>query len=328
MSHNINEDRVMVVGEPAWHGIGTVLQNPATALEAIQAAKLDYEVVKSETPSFIRTPEGVEVEMPGEFGVYRKDTNQGFKCVGNRYNIVQNVEAFDFFDSVVGEGQAIYHTAGALGRGEKIWILAKLPNDLVVKGVDVVEKYLTLVNTHDGSTCLQMFFSPVRVVCQNTLSAALSQKSENQIKIRHSGDVKSKVKAAQEALKIAVKYYGDFEQIVGALADRALTKEEVERYFNVILFDNAEGDIERKKLNKQRDELLNLFENGIGQKMPEIRHTAWAAYNAVTEYIDHHKTYKKEAEQPTKRLSEIWFGSGADLRAKAFSSIVSLAELN
>lgn len=327
MSHNINEDRVMVVGEPAWHGIGRVLDKPATAAEAIEAAKLDYTVEKSVKPVYVKSASGAEIEIPGEYGIFRTDTKEGFKCVGNRYQIVQNRDAFSFFDSIVGEGQAIYHTAGALGRGEKVWILAKLPDDIIVKGVDIVEKNLTLVNTHDGSSPLQMFFSPVRVVCQNTLSAALGQKT-NEVRIRHTGNILRKVDVARESLKLAVNYYNDFEQIIDRLASYNMNVEQAEGFFNGILFGEDEADDERTKLMSQRDKMLTLFERGMGNDMQKIRHTAWAALNSVTEFIDHHRAYKKQDQQPTKRLSEIWFGSGADLREKAFASIISIAGLN
>jgi phage/plasmid-like protein (TIGR03299 family) len=323
MSANINQDRVMVVGEPAWHGIGTVLKEPATAVQAIKAAKLDYGIVK--VPARY-TFESHTREVPGKFVTMREDNGNSLGIVGERYQLVQNKDAFNFFDTVVGEGQAIYHTAGALGRGEKIWLQAKLPKDIIVKG-DVVEKYLILVNTHDGTSPLQMFFSPVRVVCQNTLSASLNN-MENEVRIRHSGDVMGKTDIARYNLKIAIQYYGEFETIIKGLADRQLTAKEVEKYFAMVvpIKKDAEGE-EKARGKNQRDIMTTLFER-IGKEQPRTNGTAWAAYNAVTAYVNHNKSYKNPEKDMTNRLNNIWFGSGRNMRELGFQSIVSLAGLN
>ena len=172
MSHNLNvtnnKTSMMYIGESPWHKLGTKLDKPATAFEAIQAAQLDFMVVKFP----IKT---VRHELPVEnhFATVRTDTLQTLGVVGSRYEPIQNKDAFDAFDTLVGEGEAIYHTAGALGKGERIWLLAKLPDYIRVNLNDIVEKYLLLVNSHDGSGSVKVKLTPIRVVCENTLSMAL-----------------------------------------------------------------------------------------------------------------------------------------------------------
>jgi len=320
MSHNLNEDgkRMFYTGETPWHRLGTKLDNPATAKEAIEAANLDYDVTLE--PVYLKG--GVEIN--GRKATVRKDTRAVFGVLSDKYKIVQNREAFSFFDTVVGEGQAIYHTAGALGEGERIWILAKLPKKIIVSKDDVVEKYLILTNTHDGKNSLKMYFSPVRVVCQNTLNFSLNNKSDC-ISIMHLGNIRNKIEEARKVLGIAVDTYAQFEQIAKQLVDVKLDVKKAEKYFNGLVFENGKVDKKKFLLLKQRDTMLTLFERGKGNDQKASRHSAWTAYNAVTEMVDHHRTIRGVDKEPTNRLKNIWFGSGASLKKKAYHEILAVA---
>jgi phage/plasmid-like protein (TIGR03299 family) len=168
---------MMYVGAEPWHGLGQKLDGPATSVEAIQAAHLDWDVIK--VPLFTKQ-RGRYRDIPNRFGVVRADkSSKGdtavLGIVGASYKPFQNRQAFAWFDGIVGEGKAIYHTAGALGEGERVWILAKLPGEIRVLGDDVVNKFLLLSNSHDGESSIQVKFTPIRVVCNNTLTMALSK---------------------------------------------------------------------------------------------------------------------------------------------------------
>ena len=153
MPHNINVTNVgpsmMHVGEPPWHSLGTKLDKPATAEEAIQAARLDFTVRKF--PLLASTnklsAESHFLPVDSHFATVRTDTKEVLGVVGSRYEPIQNKDAFTTFDALVGEGEAIYHTAGALGNGERIWILAKLPDYIRVNGNDIVESIPFLFNS-------------------------------------------------------------------------------------------------------------------------------------------------------------------------------------
>src|SRR5262249_53947643 len=145
----------------------------------------------------VATVDGLVV--PKTRAVVRYDSQTCLAVVSDRYMPVQNTQAFGLLDAIVADGGLRYHTAGALGQGEKVFLLAKLPGHLRVKTTDdVVEKYLLLSNSHDGSSALRVLFTPVRVVCQNTLSMALRQGNGQGVSIRHNGDLAGKIRDAQQ----------------------------------------------------------------------------------------------------------------------------------
>lgn len=318
MAHNINEGRMFYVGEKPWHGIGKELANPATAAEAIAAAQLDYQIDLLD----VFTSNGNQAY--GHKAAVRKDTGRVLGVVGDRYRIIQNREAFSFFDNIVGEGQAIYHTAGALGQGERIWILAKLPKDIILLREDVVEKYMVLTNSHDGTSALRAYFTPVRVVCQNTLNASLKDAGAG-ITIRHTGNLGSKVDEARRVLGITVSFYTQWEAIANQLIDVKLNVEQAEAYFNKVVFGGKKVDEEATQLINRRNEMLNLFDSGKGQQIKGMEHSLWTAWNAVTEYSDHYRSVRGTSEDPSLRLKDAWFGTGAKMKEVAYAEALSMA---
>jgi phage/plasmid-like protein (TIGR03299 family) len=315
---------MMYTGEVPWHRLGQRLDNPATAEEAITAAGLDYEVQL--TP--LTTVDGLDV--PQRKAVVRYDNQTVLGTVGNNYVPVQNRQAFGFLDAVVGEGQLRYHTAGAIGKGEKIWLLAKLPDDIRVKNSDdLVHKFLLLFNAHDGSAALRVLFTPVRVVCQNTLSLALRQRENQGVSIRHEGNLAAKLKQAQDVLGFAHRFYDDAAARIDRMASHYPSQEQLKQYFEA-LYPNPEEDKNSTRAKNVREELHRLFETGIGHDDPAIKGTSWTALNAVTEYIDHHRSTrgKDDTTKASQRLNSIWFGSGAILKAKAWDLAIQMTSSN
>ncbi len=327
MAHNLattnGETAMAFYGETPWHGLGTRLNEPATAAEAIAAAGLDYNVEL--TP--LVTSDGLPV--PKRKAVVRADNRDVLGVVGNGYVPIQNRQCFGFLDAVVADGGLRYHTAGALGRGERIWLLAKLPGHVRVKGTDdITEKFLLLSNAHDGTAALRVFFTPIRVVCQNTLSMAERGGFGQGISILHKGDLVAKVCEAQKVLGLAHRFYDDLEGQINKLASHYATPEQLAGFFKTLYPDPI--DAEKTRAENTRRELVRLFEEGKGQEIYDIRHTTWAALNAVTEYVDHHRPTRArtEAERADRRLRSQWFGSGAKLKAKAWGLAMAMANSN
>ena len=300
-------------GDTPWHVLGKRLDGPATSREAITAAGLDYEVELRP----LQTTCGQEVDV--RKAVVRTDSKEVLGVVGNKYVPIQNHQCFGFLDSVVADGQVTYHTAGALGSGERIWMLAKLPNTIRVKGTDdITEQFLLLSNSHNGSSSLRVFFTPIRVVCANTLGAAERSGRKQGVSIYHRGDLTAKVGEAQKILGLASRFYDDLETKINHLAQTQMSKLQLETYFEALYPDPIESKSKRAK--NVRNELTRLFEEGKGQDIPGVRHSAWAAFNAVTEYVDHHRSSRGngEIEVRSNRLKSAWFGSGSRIKSQAW----------
>jgi phage/plasmid-like protein (TIGR03299 family) len=159
--------------------------------------------------------------VPNTYATVRNDTGDILGVVGSRYQPIQNREAFSFFDALVGSDEAMYHTAGVLGKGERIWIMAKLPNYIQVGKKDIVDKYLLLINSsHDGSTVVRAKLTPIRVVCNNTLSVALSG-TEQEVRVRHTANAVQNSKKLTKLLGLTnILYYEQFDSIFNRMALR------------------------------------------------------------------------------------------------------------
>ena len=314
MSHNINftngKASMFYVKETPWHNLGTKLDVLATSAEAIETAQLDYTVIKM--PVYAMTKAGAYVHVPRNFATVRTDTNTPLGVVGSRYSVIQNKDAFKFFDSLVGEGAAIYETAGVLGDGERIWILAKLPGHIKVGKRDIVNKYLLLTNSHDGTSIVRAKLTPIRVVCENTLSMAL-RGSEQEVRIRHTANAVEMLEKAHELLGLTNQLFVQVEDIFNRMSLVNFSGEQVLDYVKTLIPDNEDAE-NHTRTEKVRNEILSLHESGQGADMS--RGTLWGIYNAVTEFTDH--VYATSAANQNKKLESIWFGAHARLKNQAF----------
>ncbi len=316
MAHNLNETNgktsMMYVGEVPWHKLGMRLENPATATEAIQAAGLDFRVVKKNLRT--TTP---DLSVVGHYATVRTDNLQVLGVVGSRYEPIQNRDAFTTFDALVGEGEAIYHTAGVLGKGERIWILAKLPDYIRVNGNDLVEKFLLLTNSHDGSGPVRVKLTPIRVVCENTLTVALDGR-EQEVRIRHTAQAESRLKQAHEILGLTNQLYVELDQIFNGMSKKPITPIMLTDYLKKV-FPDPPNQEQSTRITILKDKVVELTENGIGAEM--AKGTLWGAYNAVTELVDH---FRRTTADDMAGLKSMWFGSGERLKKKAFEVAVGI----
>ena len=314
MSHNLNQANgkaaMMYVGEVPWHGLGTKLDKPATAAEAIEAAGLNFTVEKWP----MRT-ERHSLSVNNHFATVRTDAKEVLGVVGSRYEPIQNKDAFTAFDTLVGEGEAIYHTAGALGKGERIWILAKMPDYIRITDNDIVEKFLLLTNTHDGTSVVRVKLTPIRVVCENTLSIALAGGME-EVRIRHTAQGIEKLKHAHEILGLSNKLYADLEQIFNRMSNTKMRSIDLELYARTVFPDPKNVEFSQK-MGDAREKVMELVETGRGAEMS--RGTLWGAYNAVTEFVDH---IRLDNKSDSVRLKSMWFGSGEKIKKHAFEAAV------
>lgn len=297
MAHNINFNNgrasFFSVKEKPWHGLGQILEECPTSEEAIIQAGLDFEVKK--TPIYAEfDDDGIFTtqQIDNKFATYRSDNNNIFGVVGNRYTIVQNRDAFSFFDAIVGEGEAIYETAGALGDGRTIFITAKLPSYIKVGQGDDIEKYLLLTMSHDGSAAIKAMFTPIRVVCNNTLTAALKS-ATNKVTIRHTKSAHNNLKIAHKVLGITNQLSEELTDIFGAMSKTRLTNKGLDLFIeNSLDLDRDETGNLSTRASNIKDLVLEYSEIGAGQQLETTKGTLWGAYNAVTGYLSNVKDYK------------------------------------
>lgn len=331
MAHNLNFNEstgmhsFFSVKEKPWHGLGTIIKEYPTSTEALKYAGLDFTVEKRK----LYTLSGNEGELPDilvpdYYTTIRTDTEQVLGVVGKDYQIVQNIDAFSFFDSIVGGDGIMYETAGALGKGERIFITAKLPDYIKVGNDDLIEQYLFLTTSHDGYGSITAAFTPIRIVCQNTLNAALRNYS-NSIKIRHTANAKERLDQAHTILGISNNLSNQLEEVFNKWSKVRITDRSLKKLIQLAMVPNKEvlANIQTGK----EDDLSTMFKNicdntyeyamvNPSQQMETTKGTLFGAYNAVTGYYQNIKTYKSEEV----KLKSMFLGGIAQSRTqKAFN---------
>jgi phage/plasmid-like protein (TIGR03299 family) len=299
--------------EKAWHNLGQIVDGAMTSEEAIKLANLDYEVALK--PVTFDVDKGHSIIMPDKFVTYRKDINMPLGVVGNRYNIVQNVDAFEFFDSIVGGKLAMFETAGVLGNGERIFVSAKMPEVIQIAGTDdVTEVYVLLTSSHDGSGSIIAAVTPVRVVCQNTLNAALKN-TVSRVAIRHTTSAQKKLADAHKLLGISHKYITEVNEMFNVLAKKTVTDAQVKKLVEELFKSEKEDSTRIKNI---REAVMASYFEGVGQS--QIIGTAWGAYNGVTHYLDHVQTYRTG----DVKFDSLMDGASAKVQNEAFAKLIAL----
>jgi phage/plasmid-like protein (TIGR03299 family) len=346
MAHNLNYNEqtgthsFFSVKEKAWHGLGKIITDYPTSEEAIRFAGLDYKVEKR--PLFTYDNENFnaneetdiiipEIEVPDYYATVRTDSDNVLGVVGKDYEVVQNINAFSFFDGIVGGKDGIlYETAGALGKGERIFITAKLPDYIRVGKDDLIEQYLFLTTSHDGFGSIIIAFTPVRVVCQNTLNAALHNHT-NCIKIRHTASASDKLKEAHKLLGISNLLSLEMEAIFNRWSRVRITDNEVKRLIQIAMTPNKEvlqtlQSGKESELSTHYNNVVNsVFEYAMispEQQEATTKGTVFGAYNAVTGYFQNVRNYKNEEA----KFKSIMNGTGLLRSQTAFNLCVDFVK--
>ena len=246
MAHEIDQTTgraaVFVTGEPAWHRLGTVIEQATTSAEAIGLAGLDWRVEQWPVRAFDPDNQSIEAGIPDTVANVRTDTKAVLGVVGRRYRVFQNHEAFDFMDGLVGDKLAMYETAGSLHGGKRVWMMASIPKEYRAGPDDLIEPYVLLTNTHDGSQALRMIPTTVRVVCQNTLNLALREAGVEGLTISHHPRLESQIAEARAKLGIIAARFDKFDDELHAMLAKELTVTEAGGYFRGL----TGADLDRK----------------------------------------------------------------------------------
>lgn len=353
MAHEIGKtDQMIYTGETPWHKLGIRFDvPPATVAAAIQAAHLDWTVRREQ----LMMADG---RMVDRFAVVRNSDGRVLGTVGTDWRAIQNDKAFSVLEPFVEAGEATIETAGSLFDGGRVWMLLKIsrPDAVIVpQADDRVAKYVLAANGHDGTLAFTVGITPIRVVCNNTLSAATGSRNGrpvgSHVKIRHTSsangavdELKATIQAIDAQIEEAAKVFralagveittaAQLRAYVAAVfppakkAPKAIEATPVPETFQDLLARPAQltpvpetiysgqapmlAQPDEEEGRRIFDSIQHLFEHGRGANLPGVARTAWAAYNAVTEY----NTWER-GRSADNRLNNVWLAqSGPVARA-------------
>lgn len=316
--------------------------------DVMHKAKLDFEVAKcpivAKMPGLIEDKDKNDGFLYGgdyfnqvynAYATYRTDHNIPLGICKEKYTVVQNIEAFKFFDDAIGKNKARWQTAGCFGNGERIFVSAKLPQNILVNN-DPVDNYLVFTNSHDGTSGVKILFTPIRVICQNTLNAAIKT-STNYVSFRHTKSINSKIDIASEILGICNKTTSYLEEYYNAMKKKVLTDDQATEVFAKTILTDAElnnikatghtinqianrdwraiedSNVSMKKVNVISG-IRNYYHTGIGQA--SILGNGWGAYNAISGYYSN-----VDNSEETKRMDTLLYGDRAS-KIKAAGDLI------
>ncbi|MGE5610382.1 MAG: DUF932 domain-containing protein [Bacillota bacterium] len=327
MAHEIS--MVNGIGEaafaltPAWHGKGVVVDHVFNSEEAIKLAHLDWTVEQKPVFAFDQKNNRA-VQVPGRLANVRSDTGDVLAIVSSRYRPFQNWECFAFCDKLVMDGIVKYNACGALKGGRVVWMLCELPQQAEIVEGDVVKHYGLLYTGHDGSFATTIQSTETRVVCWNTLSAAIDS-AERMLRIRHTKNMDKQVEQARKLLGIAQDQFNRQVEDSRKLAAVKISDESYRAFRDEIVPAPLAGPMppHRDRIRAMIDKLY--FEDAC-QNMPGVARTGWAAVNAVTHFVDHEmKARGKTAEQKSDNtLYSVMLGRGNQIKQKAMATATSM----
>jgi phage/plasmid-like protein (TIGR03299 family) len=316
------------VRETPWHGLGVVIADYQSAEEAIKTAGLDWTVRKepifvglktADYPFIKPTHKNGRINLiESKWATVRSNDARVLGVVGDDYTCFQNTEAFAWCDSILQSGELVFETAGSLQNGRIVWVCAKIPQSLRIAG-DKVDEYLVIVNSHDGSSALRVFITPIRVVCQNTLNLAL-RSMRTTFSVRHTRNYEQRMGEARRALQITSDYFKSFEEIANEMLAQAFSRTQFENLAAKVLRAPSPQNVQTERglkvaqtaFENRRAALMNCYN---ADDLDNIRNTAWGAYNAVADYSDHARQVKGTSSQ-RERLERLFERSFADTELK------------
>ena len=298
-----NIETIAYVGEKPWHNQGKVVPATVSSAEMIRAADLDWQVQKRPARGY------PPIKRKGKEDQYE------------RYEPLQNVDAFSFFDPIVDQKTATFETAGSLGAGERIWVLAKMPELIEVVRGDDCNKYLLLSNTHSGQGSVTVKFTAIRVVCQNTLFWALKD-GQQAFRVRHSRKMSDRLSEVSALIAAVNAAYAEAAKAFAQLAKTAIKNDAMLDHYLAALFPRSKVQQEQKKNPPKWKHIKQLLDEAPDLQGQGVQGTMWAAYNAVTRFEDYRQA---RDETPSKRLERVWFGRGADLKVNALNEALRFA---
>ena len=317
MSHLV-ESMMFTRGKLPWHGLGKPVHENILTGEAIKESGLDWGV--SAVPLYTGMEHGQQ-KVPNR-AIIRDTDKRVLGVVGSEYVPLQNSEAFRFFDPYIQSNEANLDTAGSLKQGQNIWVLAKLNRDPIeITKDDVVEKYLLLSNSHKGGSSVKVGFTPIRVVCANTLAMSERHEDTQLIRVTHSNRTVHTLEKVREVINAANASFEATAEQYKYLASKELNMGDLEKFVRIVFIPKGiTSERAAAREEKMIETIQRIFETGMGNNEKRNRGTYWSLYNAATEYLTHESN--KDSE---KRLNANWFGKGVKKNKQALFTAVKMA---
>lgn len=320
MAHMIEEidgvAQMAYAGDVPWHGLGTKVPADLTPEQMLEAAGLNWTVQKYPTFAILDENDPDSVVETGQSALIRSKDKKLLDVVSDDWNPVQNAEAFDFFNEFVMAGDMEMHTAGSLKDGQIVWGLAKVKESFELFKGDKIDSYLLFSNFHKYGFSTDVRFTPIRVVCNNTLTLSLNSKVERMVKISHRKQfVASDVK---DMLGIATDKLQKYKEMAQFLGSKKAKTESIIEYFERIFPLNSKNPEDGKR-SKNADIALSIIDTQPGSEFAQG--SWWQPFNAVTFMTDH--VIGRSADS---RIQSAWYGYNKGLKTKALELAVEMAE--
>lgn len=325
-------DSLAYSGEVPWHRLGTQVPGLMLAAEALNAGGLNWTVEKQ--PVYL----GNGQSIPRAYATVRTDRGTALGVVGEKYRPVQNAEAFEVMDKVIAGVGWKYEVVGALDEGREVFLLAKKPEGLIINGDDVVESFVLLQNSHDGRSPVRILPTDVRVVCNNTLRAALSARDINKtVSLKHTANVMAGIAEATRAWDTASAALKRQEEAIVRMAAFRPSMDQVGEYqrFAVDLISpvpylgvelsDEEKAAKVKRSDRERDEISGLISSNYTEERSRFGgDSAWLLYNSVSGYADHQLDYKGQRKEQN-HFTSVFTGRSDEIKQAAFTEASRLA---
>ena len=315
MSHEV--EKMAYFGATPWHGLGQKLEEEDLydVEKAIPKSGLDW------TAELVRLCTVDDHTEVARFAVRRSTDKKIIGNVGEGYHILQNIDAFKWFQPFLGARTAQLHTAGSLRGGSRIWILAKVcGSPLVIAKDDLVERYILLSHSHDGTLAVRAGFTPIRVLCANTMALAHSDNASKLIRIKHSKDILQNLENIRETMNLVNQEFEATAEQYRLLATKQINQKDLHKYVKKVLKieETKDADLSTRMKNIITD-ITELCEDGRGNNLPSVKGTYWTAYNGVNEYLSYVR-----GKSADNRLNSLWFGEGATMNKFALETALEM----
>ena len=263
------------VREKPWHGLGKIIKEAPTSRDAIELAGLNWSVNSNPIYDVFGN------EIKGFKANTRSSDNSVLGVVTDKYKIVQNIDAFDFTDNLIGE-EMYYETAGSLRKGKTIWLLGKMPERYICE--DKFDPYIVFTNTHDGTGAVKIAMTPIRVVCNNTLNMALSS-AKRSWSTKHMGNMEAKLSEARHTLELANDYLNNLAIEADKLANETMKEEDIVYTLNEMFpVDDDASDRQKQNIQNAKDGIMICM---LRPDIAKFLNTKWGFINAVSDYVGH-----------------------------------------